>query len=651
MTINAIGTPRVLPPAAEEAPPRVADPAQEQAAEQAAQVLLAQAGRGAAVSAPASASRELGALGQFRFQSYLGFRGEDRDYQVKLGYTDNGYSAVQTQTATYAVPASAATNRESIRQWVAQAHGAGAISGVWPLSTGEARAAAVKPTDPVDIGDVLGAAAPDALVYTLGGLNQAHRRDFALVNPLTGSATHFISHKGDTVKWGPLTFNRVETVQYSLSGQGVRREDGLTWASKLKDLGVPGQAGAATLFLNVRGGDTNLRQAANGLSVNAGFFGPPSAMKGAAEVMQRSGNPTVRRAGEAFEKGLQLASVGGSEYGLAWRGTATLDPRSGEVVLNLSGLKIPLHDFTAALAAGSAYNEGDRAIARSINREDYLSGANPYDLAIQSRDPAGRYRNHGDPVSAIAGGIQQLNAALEPGARPVRTNADARRVLEAALQRPPLSPEERQALSSTLELLNRYGMDFGSETIHRAAAASGARVGMPADRQFVRDVFEGDFRTEHMAPRSNIVGELIFGPDRHAALEDLLGTGFGVALFGLNRHVAIAASILDAGGVARDDLYLQQIRAAQEGLAARLDNAHGGVLKALGIEASGLTIAERGSLSSAALGILSGELTERVLRQGGSGVPGGQALYNAFTGLGAAEKAALGARVNALLLR
>jgi len=103
------------------------------------------------------------------------------------------------------------------------------------------------PLDPVGFIGHLGA--PDAIVYTLGAANLAGQRHFALANPLTGTATHFISHKNDKVSIGGLAFNRVEAVHYGL-GQSPRREDGLGWSRKVGDL---------TLFANVRGGDAAQR--------------------------------------------------------------------------------------------------------------------------------------------------------------------------------------------------------------------------------------------------------------------------------------------------------------------------------------------------------------------------------------------------------
>lgn len=500
------------------------------------------------------------------------------------------------------------------------------------------------PLDPVGFIGHLGA--PDAIVYTLGAANLAGQRHFALANPLTGTATHFISHKNDKVSIGGLAFNRVEAVHYGL-GQSPRREDGLGWSRKVGDL---------TLFANVRGGDTNLLRSDHGASGNVGLFGPPAALSGLAEGMSRSGNAQVRAMGEAFARGLQVAGAAGSEFGVAWRGSLTVDHRSGDVMLNLSGRKFPLADFVEAMKTLPSLNRGSPAVARANNVEDYLAGANPYALADYTRNAQGQLRNHGDPVSAIAGGVVQLGRSLQPGSDPVRTNAQARAVLEMAIARdiPPLTPEQRRLwygttfdapplenvhplsgeqrglLHATLRQLDRYGLDFGSPIVRsaaRAAVDAPASATAPLDRQFVRDVFEGDFRTEAMKGGNHPLFDLATG---------------------LSRHVAIVGGILDAGPVARDDVMIQQMRARAEGLEARLDAFRGGVLKALSIDAGGLDVHGRGGLANRAVDLLASALERRLLEQGVR-QPNSQALYDAFQTMGAAERAALGARINAAL--
>jgi len=495
---------------------------------------------------------------------------------------------------------------------------------------------------------------PDALVYTLGAANLPRQRHFVLVNPLTGTATHFISHKNPhgnphgSFLDGPLRAagsNRVEAVHYGLS-QATRREDGYVWVWKVGDV---------TLFFNARGGDTNLLRSDHGVAGNFGFFGPPAALSALTERLTASGNSRVQALGRGFAKGLQVAGAAGSQFGVAWRVTVTIDARSGEAVLDVSGRKIPLGDFIQAMSGLPGLNRGSSAVALAQNREDYLAGANPYALADYTRTAQGQLRNHGDPVSAIAGGAVELGRLLLPGSDPVRSNARARSVLELAIARdkPPLTPDQRGlhygkpvdpmfargihpltagqrlTLHATLRQLDRYGIDFGSAIVRSAAraAAKPQPVGAaaPLDRQFVRDVFEGDFRTEFMHRGNHPLFDLVVG---------------------LNRTVGIFSGILNAGPVAPDGQWIQQMRARAQGLQARLDAFHGGVLKALGIDARGLDDKARAALAQRAGDLLASSLETRLAARGTRPLSS-QSLYEAFQALSRAERAAIGARINA----
>lgn len=77
-------------------------------------------------------------MGDFRFENYLGV--PEQGLQVKSGYTDEGFRAVQTATGTYTVPPQY-TSREDIADWVDRSLEAGDISGSYSLK--EAPAAAV----------------------------------------------------------------------------------------------------------------------------------------------------------------------------------------------------------------------------------------------------------------------------------------------------------------------------------------------------------------------------------------------------------------------------------------------------------------------------------------------------------------------------
>jgi hypothetical protein len=73
----------------------------------------------------------VGSLGAFYAQKYLKI--EALRSQVTLGFTENGYSAVQTLNGTYRIPAQYATSDGEIKGWVIRSIERGDIKGAYPL--------------------------------------------------------------------------------------------------------------------------------------------------------------------------------------------------------------------------------------------------------------------------------------------------------------------------------------------------------------------------------------------------------------------------------------------------------------------------------------------------------------------------------------
>jgi hypothetical protein len=493
-------------------------------------------------------------------------------------------------------------------------------------------------TSPPDVGkllDTLGSlATPDAAVVTTDWMKRPSARNFALLNPLAGTYTQFISHGTQTVDLLGVPVKRVESIHYSADGNPARREDGLGWAQK---------AGDATLFFNIRAGDTNLVNSANGASANVGFFGAPGAMKKVWSRLEQSNDPKAQLAAKVFS---------GLELGVAYRGTVQYNKQTKELELKVSGVSIPLPDLVKALETIPHTNEGFAQVARSNNREDYLQGANPYSLADYTRDPQDNsLRNHGDPTSAIAGNIVELGRAVNPGLPAVRTNADAKQVLEEAIDRnfaplttdqrrlwgqdaeslrpDPLNAKQRERLADVLNQLDNHDLDFGSQKIRDAFPSASLNPATdsppPADRQFVRDVFEGDFRHE-------------FAEAGNPALDIAVG---------LNRYVGIAASLLGGSPTARDEIILQNIHARHEGLEARLAARFGSAHEALGLDAAGLAGAELEQFNHKLTAGLASALEAR-MAQSQTEITG-QSLYAEFAALSRQDRNAIAARLNAAL--
>jgi hypothetical protein len=493
------------------------------------------------------------------------------------------------------------------------------------------------------LGNVASVATPDAIVYSNAALlAPPNAKSFVLANPLTGGYTHFISHPQSKSTVGGVQFNHVEAIHYNTGGSGTRREDGF---GKSWPLGA-GQ-NQVTLFLNGRGGDTNLlNNPNNGASVNFGFFGSAAALRQLIDRLPAGGR--TGKVKEALEVVLATASAGGTKLGVAWRGTLQMNRDTGQVELNVSGLKIPLRDLETAMRDSAAINYGDKPIARINNEEAYLRGTNPFQRADDTREPkSGRYVNHTDPVAAIAGDVLTLQDRLEGSqAANIRTNDQARRFIEHAIERSTwLSPEQRRRLANVegienalvdpnpmsaadraklqglLVQLHRHGLYFGSAKIEAAAREAAARKGVgPADnetRAFVRDVYEGEFRYAHLD-----------GYDAGDLARD-------VAL-GVNRWSAVITDVFRAEPTARDDIALQQSRNTATGFAERMKR-EGGTLATLGLKVPlGMSNAAAEQLATRLLRV---ELVHRVRAEGRS--ISAQSLYEQLQQLGGAQRQAI----------
>lgn len=478
---------------------------------------------------------------------------------------------------------------------------------------------------------LVGTTAPDAIVYSNSALQApANAKSAVLVNVLAGSYTHFISHPMSVSKRLSkvlgVPISHVESVHYNTNGTGTRREDGFGFVRPL------GQGpNEVRLFINGRFGDTNLlSNSSNGIAVGFGFFGSPAALRRLLDRLPAGG----RAAGvkKALEAGLLTASAGGSELGLAWRGTLQMNRETGQAELKVSGFKIPIGAPQDPSKVASAVNYGDKPIARVNNEDAYVEGANPFQRAEDTRAPnGGPYLNHGDPVAAIAGGLLDLQDRLQgTGARNIRTNAEARRFVENAMDDPRLvSSRDKARLQDLLAQLHIHGLYFGSARIEAAAREAAARVGAePADAQtraFVREVFQGKFR--------------------HASLEGYSGTDLARdVLLGINRWTALVTELARVDPLARDDITLQQSLKDHEGLARRL-HRQGGALRALGLRApAGLGAAEAERIAT---DVLAHDLAKRVHAAGR--VINGQTLYEQFQQLGQAQRLAIGREIQGRL--
>jgi hypothetical protein len=496
---------------------------------------------------------------------------------------------------------------------------------------------------------------PDAVVGTNKFLRSApNSKNFALVNSTTGKVTQFINHPQNKGTFFGVPVTRVEAIHYDLKGGGTTREDGV---------GTTGKApGNSTWFLNSRGGDTNLALGKkNGISVNVGFFTPIANAQGLVDKLPNTGKTKLLRG--ATEGVMSASKATDSQIGFAWRATAYYDSKTNKAMLNVSGTEWELKDFTQGAAKQTnvaALNYEKKTVARANNEEAYLKGANPFQLADDTRTPGGQYKNHTDAISNIAGGVRNLQQQIDgKTAKPVRTNDEAAKVLESAigLSQPitpqeakkyrqidgikdvtvssnALSPSVRSNLNTTLINLDKAGVYFSSETVKAAAAQASQNSGnkstlKPAERSFTREVFEGKYRSQAVHQYNG--GDL--------ARDVLLG---------INRFTAIATAVFDAQGLSDGTMKLPNAKAAadKKGFSSRM-NLVGGTSKALGLKTP--TAQTKQTSDERATTALSNILSQRVSAK--KQEPSAEARYQEFNRLTASEKRAVAAQVQADLNR
>lgn len=455
--------------------------------------------------------------------------------------------------------------------------------------------------------DQLYQAAPDALVVRAGGANAPFvlTNPVNLLNPEQSSITSF-RRLADLPRNLPglgsaSTPYWVETITWTPSAP-PRRERGLGF-SATTNLGTRRQDLNLTAFANYRVGDLNDPLKVNGVSANIGMFGRVD------DMLRWVATLPATRQRAALQGSLQAAARAAQGanllVGFAWRATISQDPRTGQLSAVLSGgFKLDLPMLLAPTPGGRPpqvspmSNLGNSDIARTNDRDSYFHGANPYALAAAARTPDGRYVNRGDSVLALAGDLQWLQGlrqVAKPGDTPIRTNDEAREVVERAIyvaershpirQRQlqssgdeppaPMSPPDIERFNNLLVRLHQYGLNFGSVTIRQAAQAAAERADAPTlpsrERELVRQVFAGRMRGTSMAEPTTLL----------TLVRDAMMSTRSVHL----AAVALAADILFTTDPMNTTGYFHRERVDNlvVGLKGRFDQVHGGTLAALGV--------------------------------------------------------------------
>jgi len=217
-------------------------------------------------------------------------------------------------------------------------------------------------------------------------------------------------------------------------------------------------------------------------------------------------------------------------FGLGYRATVTW--KNGEIDhFNFSGVKVRPDELIPFLSGQMRRpnmpvipNGGDSRIASLNDTLQALFGQSPWDIGnaailrrgddvVTTARGGVDVRNHGNSIVAVTEPIYELateSGLLAPGAR-IRDNAHAASLIEALFAQTADDPAARSAL--TARLLNPYHLTFGAPSLDRAQRMFDGDAlmqvvvnqersklglsplgGKPADYDFVRGVFQGDYR-------------------------------------------------------------------------------------------------------------------------------------------------------------
>jgi len=301
------------------------------------------------------------------------------------------------------------------------------------------------------------------------------------------------------------------------------REEGIGIATK-------GENAPLRLSANIRGGDISAAGGDDRVRVTVTIEAMPAAVERIASKL-----PT--KLAETLEQSARMTKGSGVSAG-AYYSAELVHKDNGELHLVAPGQSegIALTDLlkqTRDISEEMGYtNEGAKTIAQLNNFDQYYEGANPYNVALYTRQE-GQFVNHGDPVSDLAARLIQIHdySGLSEGDGDApMTNQEAANGLIRAIrtdraapaageyqqllgqdqqggsgidpaQR--LTPQQSEHLHETLALLHEYGISslFGDEVQEAAAQWADEfdfddRFISGADKELAQNVFEGQYRSE-----------------------------------------------------------------------------------------------------------------------------------------------------------
>jgi len=338
------------------------------------------------------------------------------------------------------------------------------------------------------------------------------------------------------------------------------REEGIGIATK-------GENAPIRLSANIRGGDLSAAGGDDRLRATVTIEAMPA-------LVERIAGRLPTKLAETLEQSARASKGIGLSAG-AYYSAELVHKDNGEIHLVAPGHSegVALTDLlkqTRDISEEMGYtNEGAKTIAQMNNFDQYYEGANPYNVALYTRQD-GQFVNHGDPVSDLSARLIQIHdysgASVGDSDAPM-TNQEAGAGLTRAIkidraapaageyqqlvgqdqqgsssiepgQR--LTPQQSEHLHETLALLHEYGISslFGDE-VQEAAAQWADEMELDdrfisgADKELVQNVFEGQYRNE---------------ADHWVQRMDPLAVASS-----FNLHTAVSYSIFSGGSVAEAD--------------------------------------------------------------------------------------------------
>lgn len=226
---------------------------------------------------------------------------------------------------------------------------------------------------------------------------------------------------------------------------------------------------------------------------------------------------TIASAGlnPAFAGGLRTVTeaTGGNLWaGVGYRAQATFE--NGQLSsLKIGGVDVPIEKLGEFLANQVEAqrksptlppNFGSNEIASINDTTLAIYGQSPWDIGASAATfgKGGAYdvKNHGNAVTAVTEPIYELGVregVIAPGQR-IKSNAEAGSIINTVLNR--IAEREgagSEAYGKAVERLsNPYDLTFGSLTLEALKPITFEQK--PADYDFVRSVFEGEFRKDQI---------------------------------------------------------------------------------------------------------------------------------------------------------